>query len=154
MVSLINQLIAIFYLVIELIIKFLEFTSYILKKIEYDSQCSTLKNDIKSKIKILISNEVTEINKNPKHIKMCYLLSASVIHFILLVNNVYATELLLSIFFLILFSLLIGVVLQFFYVSFLHLKSYLQVSKKYRQFKNLPHNYEELVLIKKIVDSF
>lgn len=84
---------------------------------------------------------------------MCYLLPASAIYLVLLVNGMYTSELLLSIFLLIFFSLLIGVVLQFFYLSFLHLKSYFVVSKKYKQFKKLPNDYDELVLIKNIIES-
>lgn len=143
----------IFIYTVKFLIKLLNCIQIILKKFQYHSKCNILKSEIKSNIKSLISKEIKVINKKPKHIKMCYLLPASAIYLILLVNGMYTNELMLSIVLLIFFSLMIGVVLQFFYLSFLHLKSYFIVSKKYKQFKTLPNNYDELIAIKNIVDS-
>lgn len=135
------------------LIKLFELIQVVLKKHDYNSKCHILKTEIKCKIKFLILQEVKNTTISSKYIKYCYLTPLGIIHFLLLVNDMYVDSILLSVLLLTIFTLLIGVVFQFFYVAFIEVTTYIKASKKYKQFKNLPHNYDDLIKIKNIVDS-
>lgn len=142
-----------FNFIIKSLIKLLELIQVLLRKHDYNSKCHILKIEIKHKIKNLILQEVKNTTKSSQSIKYCYLIPLGIIHFLLLVNNIYVESILLSILLLTVFTLLIGVVLHFFYVTFIEVTAYFKISKKYKQFKKLPHNYDDLIKIKNIVDS-
>ncbi|KXZ74213.1 hypothetical protein AVENLUH5627_00148 [Acinetobacter venetianus] len=142
-----------FNFIIKSLIKLLELIQVLLRKHDYNSKCRILKIEIKRKIKNLILQEVKNSTKSSKSIKYCYLIPLVIIHFLLLMNDIYAETILLSLLLLTVFTLLIGVVLHFFYVAFIEVSAYFRASKKYKQFRKLPHNYDELLQIKNIVDS-
>lgn len=139
--------------IINSLIKLLELIQVVLRKQDYNSKCHILKTEIKHKIRFLILQEVKNTTKSPQYIKYCYLIPLGIILFLLHVNDMYADSFLLSLLLLTIFTLLIGVVLHFFYIAFIEINAYLKASKKYKQFKNLPHNYDDLIKIKNIVDS-
>lgn len=146
--------VAIFFGGLKLLSIILDFTSNLLNKIKYNSQCNEVRKDIKLKIQNLISAEVEQNTKNSKHIKTCYIATGMVLHFIFLLNDFYSNDPTTSLLLLIFYTSIIGVFIHFFYLFFLRLKSHFVASKKYKQFKNLPQNYDELRKVKQIVDSF
>ncbi|MFW1850081.1 hypothetical protein ACG9XR_05850 [Acinetobacter guillouiae] len=139
--------------IIKSLIKSLELIKVVLRKHDYNSKCNILKTEIKHKIRFLILQEVKNTTKSSQYIKYCYLIPLSIIHFFLFANDVYTESILLSLSLLAIFTPLIGVVLHFLYIASIEVTTYFRASKKYKQFRKLPHSYDDLIKIKNIVDS-
>lgn len=108
---------------------------------------------IRRKVKHLVIKDIQSIQNGSKHIKYCYIVAASIIYIFLLISNYLSDELILSLFLLILGTLILGAFLHSILFLYIFLKHKNKIYESYEHLLKKSNNKILLINTIRFIDS-